>query len=360
MLEDIDLTAIQDENVRQLVLRLLNLIESLAADLREAQAENQRLRDEINRLKGEQDRPKVKANTPKPTSDHSSEPERRQRLPRSKKAALRIDREQVLAVEPARLPADAEFKGYEDVVVQDLIFRSDNVCFHKQKYYAASTGQTYLAELPPGHAGQFGPGIKVLAVTLYFGGQMSEPKIQELFAYAGVQISAGGLSNLLIKDQARFHQEQTAVYEAGLRSSPWQHTDDTVTRVNGQNQHCHVVCNPVHTAYQTKPTKERLAVLDVLRNGRARRFRLNQEALSYFPAATRRSSCSRRCAFSNTAGGCSIVPDPRLVGGAGGLYTRPGARASSNYVVVKVRSKGMIVTDQAMRQQVSHPSGGVS
>ena len=38
MLEDIDLTAIQDENVRQLVLRLLNLIESLAADLREARA----------------------------------------------------------------------------------------------------------------------------------------------------------------------------------------------------------------------------------------------------------------------------------------------------------------------------------
>ena len=37
ILEDIDLTAIQDENVRQLVIRLLNLIESLAADLREAQ-----------------------------------------------------------------------------------------------------------------------------------------------------------------------------------------------------------------------------------------------------------------------------------------------------------------------------------
>jgi len=49
--------------------------------------------------------------------------------------------------------------------------------------------------------------------------------------------------------------------------------------VNGQNQHCHVVCNPVYSAYHTKPTKERLAVLDVLRNGRERRFRLNPEAL---------------------------------------------------------------------------------
>jgi cell division protein FtsB len=34
-----------------LIKRLLNLIEKQAADLRDLQAENQRLRDEINRLK---------------------------------------------------------------------------------------------------------------------------------------------------------------------------------------------------------------------------------------------------------------------------------------------------------------------
>jgi hypothetical protein len=64
-----------------------------------------------------------------------------------------------------------------------------------------------------------------------------------------------------------------------LRSTSWQHTDDTQTRVNGQNEHCHVVCNPVYTVYITLPKKDRLSVLDVLRNGRERRFRLNQEAL---------------------------------------------------------------------------------
>jgi hypothetical protein len=42
-----------------------------------------------------------------------------------------------------------------------------------------------------------------------------------------------------------------------------------------------VVCNPVYTAYHTRPHKNRLAVLDVLRNGRERVFRLNQEALAY-------------------------------------------------------------------------------
>jgi hypothetical protein len=285
MLDEIDLSDIQEENARQLVVRLLNLIEALSADLRDAQVEIQRLRDEVNRLKGEQGKPHIKANTSQPPrSDHSSEKERRkprQRKKRSKKAAVRIDREQVLKVERSSLPADAEFKGYEDVVVQDVVFGTDNVCFHKEKYYAASTGKTYLAELPRGYAGQFGPGIKALTVTLYFGAGISEPKIVELYAYAGVQISKGEVSQLLIKGQDAFHAEKEAVYEAGLRSSPWQHTDDTGTRVNGQNWHCHIVCNPLYTTYHTLPGKDRLSVLDVLRNGRERVFRLNDEALGY-------------------------------------------------------------------------------
>jgi hypothetical protein len=168
-----------------------------------------------------------------------------------------------------------------DVVVQDIVLKTDNVLFHKEKYYSATARQSYVAELPPGYAGQFGPGVQALALVMYFGMQASEPKIHEFFANVGVEISEGQVSNLLIKKQADFHQESAEVYDAGLRSSPWQHTDDTLTRVNGQNQHCHVVCNPLYTAYHTRPTKERLSVLDVLRQGRKRIFRLNQEALGY-------------------------------------------------------------------------------
>jgi hypothetical protein len=287
MFDDIDLTGIQDDNARQLIQRLLNLIEKLSADLRDSQAENQRLRDEINRIKGEQGQPKIKANTVRPpaaASDHSSEQERhtpRQRLKGSKKAIIQVDREMVVEVDRASLPVDAEFKGYVDVVVQDIVVKTDNICFHQEKYYAASSGNTYQAELPRGYAGQFGPGIKALVPTLYFGMNTSEPKILEFFAHVGIHISAGELSNLVIKDQDDFHAEKDEVYEAGLRSSPWQHTDDTQTRVNGQNQHCHVLCNPVYTAYQTLPNKDRLSVLDVLRHGRERVFRLNHEALGY-------------------------------------------------------------------------------
>ena len=53
MLEDLDLSSIADERARKLVQQLLNVLEDVMADLRAAQAETQRLRDELNRLKGE-------------------------------------------------------------------------------------------------------------------------------------------------------------------------------------------------------------------------------------------------------------------------------------------------------------------
>ena len=288
MLEDLDLNSIADDRARELVRQLLNLLEDVMTDLRVAHAENQRLRDEINLLKGEQGRPTIKSNQPQPPStDHSSEQERRKPKGWSKGRKIdriAIDREQIVQVDPDCLPPDAQFKGYEDVVVQDVVFRPDNILFHKEKFYSPSQHQTYLASLPQGYHGQFGPGLKSLALVFYYGAQMSEPKVAELLRSVGVQISDGQVSNLLIKDHTVFHAEKAALYQTGLASSPWQHLDDTSTRVNGQNGYCHIVCNPLYTAYFTTATKDRLTVLDVLTHHRPRRFLVNAEALAVLEA----------------------------------------------------------------------------
>ena len=297
MLEDLDLNSIADDRARELVQQLLNLLEDVMADLRAAQAEIQRLRDEINRLKGEQGQPTIKPNTPHlPPKDHSSEQERRTPTVWSKGRKtdrIPIDREHVLEVDPARLPPDAVCKGYEDVVVQDVIFHTDNVLFQKEKFYSPSQHTTYLASLPAGYHGQFGPGIKSLVRVLYYGAQMSEPKVAELWHNVGIQISAGQVSNLLIKDHAGLHSEKDALYQAGLASSPWQHLDDTSTRINGRNGYCHIVCNPLYTAYFTTEAKDRLTVIDVLTNHQPRCFLVNAEARGYLEAC-RLSAVRRR------------------------------------------------------------------
>jgi len=288
MREDLDLHSIVDAQARELVRRLLHVLEDVMADLRVAQAENQRLRDESNRLKGEQGRPTIQSNTPQPPPvDHSSDQERRQPKTwsqRRKTDRLSMDRAQVVEVDRAGLLPDAMFTGYEDVVVQDVIFRTDNVLFHKEKFYSPSPHQTYLASLPQGYRGPFGPGIKSLALGFYYGAQRSEPKVAELLRSVGVQISDGQVSNLLSKDQATFHAEKDALYQAGLASSPWQHLDDTSTRVNGHNGYCHIVCHPLYTAYCTTAAKDRLTIIDVLTNHRPRCLLVNEEALGYVEA----------------------------------------------------------------------------
>ena len=285
--EQLDLDQIQDvAQAKRAIVGLLNLVEDLQTTVRELQAEVQRLRDEINHLKGEQGKPDIKPNRrgkqPGPGTDHSSEAERRKPQAwhkASKQAQIRVDRVEVLPVDPAQLPADAEFKGYEDSIVQDVLIHTDNVLFHKEKYYSPSARRTYLAELPPGYRGQFGPGIQALALVQYFACNMAEPKILEFFANVGIHLSAGELSNWLIKDWPDLHAEKAAIYAAGLGSSPWHHLDDTATRVNGQNEHCHVVCNPLYTAYFTTAHKDRLTIVDVLRNLGARTFRVNAETI---------------------------------------------------------------------------------
>ena len=60
MFEDLELNAIEDENTREFIRRLMNMVETLSIENRELKEENQRLRDEINRMKGEQGKPKNK------------------------------------------------------------------------------------------------------------------------------------------------------------------------------------------------------------------------------------------------------------------------------------------------------------
>lgn len=346
---------IEDKKTKEILSVLYNLVEDVLSDNTRLREENQALKDEINKLKGEQGKPDIKANN-KNDGDISSEQERKDaeasedeisregfklckpsleklkenRIPaevleqlkrltgkkysskaefieavtsaigsdltnqyikilvkyaRYKKRKrtpklpeIQIDREEKCAVDTKQLPKDAQFKGYEDKVVQDLIIKTDNVRFKREIYYSASMKKTWLGKIPVGYEGDFGPHINSHIISMKYVNNMSIPKINEFLNNFGILISGSYISDQLTKHIDVFHQEKAEIYLASLESSTYQQIDDTGSRVNGQNYYTQIVCNPLATVFFTTKRKDRLTILDVLRNFESGHFLFNEEA----------------------------------------------------------------------------------
>ncbi|MCP4160128.1 MAG: transposase [Deltaproteobacteria bacterium] len=350
---------IEDSKTKEIVSVLYNLVEEVVSDNTSLLDENQALKDEINRLKGEQGKPDIKANK-KNDGNISSEKERKDaeaiedeidregfkldkfcleklkenRIPeqvleqlksltgkkysskaefieavksvigsdltnlhintlvkyarykkrnrKPKLAEIHIDREEKCAVDKKQLPQDAVFKGYEDKVVQDLIIKTDNVRFKREKYYSPCMNKTWLGKVPVGYEGDFGPHINSHIISMKYVNNMSVPKTTEFLNNFGILISGSYISDRLTKPKHLdvFHQEKAQIYQASLECSSYQQIDDTGSRVNGQNYYTQIVCNPLATVFFTTKRKDRLTILDVLRNFESRSFLFNDETFS--------------------------------------------------------------------------------
>ena len=264
---------IEDEQVAEEVAILYQVIELLNEDNEKLRAERQELRDALALLKGEQGKPNIKGGQKKgdeEEGDISSEKERKSRKPpeepksKARKHKIKVDRSQICEVDKSKLPEDAEFKGYQDVVVQEVIITTDNVEYKREVYYSPSRNKTWLGELPPEIEGEFGPGVKTLIYTQKHVANMSEPKIQEFLETMGIHISPATISRTLTKNNVPFHQEKADIVEAGLASTRYQQIDDTSARVKGENHYMQVVNNPCYSAFFTRPHKDRLTVLNIL------------------------------------------------------------------------------------------------
>ncbi len=268
---NINLDNITDPVAKTILSQLLNIIEALAQENKELKDENQKLRDENNRLKGERGKPNIRPQA-KDGKDISSEQERKSRnkkkkKSKSKKAKIKIDRIVKCTVDKAQLPDDAIFKGYLTVIVQDISIKTDNIKFRKEIYYSPSLNKSFMAQLPAGYQGEFGPNVKAEILSLHFAYKMTEPAIVEYLKTHGIIISAATVSRMITDNHDQFHEEKNAIVQAGLPSTVYQQMDDTSARVNGKNHYTHVLCNPYYTAYFTRPNKNRLTILEILSQG---------------------------------------------------------------------------------------------
>lgn len=253
---------------------ILNVMEALCKMVLSQKQIIQEFKDEINRLKGEKGKPDIKANTKKKDDDDANIKGKMESGPKktwtksSKKDQIKIDKEEVVTLDTTLLPPDIEFKGYREVIIQDIEIRTNNVLYKLQQYYSPSERKTYTAELDASLQNTtFGPGVKALASTLYYENRVTENKIASFLNANGMKISEGTVSNLLIHEKAEeLSLERKEIYKAGLQSSTYQQTDDTGMRVAGKNAYATIVCNEHYSAFFINLKKNRETVKKILYN----------------------------------------------------------------------------------------------
>ena len=269
----VDIDNISDQHTAAAIKILFNLVEVLTEQSTAQQETIQKQADEINRLKGEQGKPDFRKQTKddNQNSDHSSEDDRKNRENKEpskpkikKKEEVKIDKEVILEMDQDALPADAEFKGYETRVIQDIKISTDNIKFLLATYYSRAQKKSFITPLPNGYHGEFGPGIRSTIITLYRDSGMTESAIRRFLSTFGISIAASTISNMITEDHERFHEEKESIIDAGLQAGPYQHIDDTGCRVDGKNAYAHILCNVLFTAFFTRPKKDRLTILEIL------------------------------------------------------------------------------------------------
>ena len=262
--------------LRALVGTLLAEVARLTAASDTLKTENQALKDEIARLKGLPPRPTFKpSGMDKATTPAAGPGQSRAKRGRGAKR-LSVTDEQIVTV---AAPAGSRFKGYEDVLVQDLHWAARVIRYRRERWLTPA-GETLLAPLPAGTVGGFGPGLRCFLLAAHIQGQVTSERLVALLTGLGMAISKRQVVRLLSQNLETFQAEERDVLRAGLQSARWITVDDTAARHAHQDGYTTQIGNDHFTAFRTGASKSRAAFLAILRAGHDE-YILNAEAFAY-------------------------------------------------------------------------------
>jgi len=273
-----------------LVNLLINFSESVVDECRKLTEENKELKNIISKLKGEQSTPTIRKQTKGSggDGDHSSENDRNKNKSRkkrgkgkngSKRSRVKVDETIYLTMSWDELPSDATKQGVREKLSQDITITTYNTLFKRQMYFSPSENKSYLAPLPPGYEGGYGPNIKAWANALYSKGQMTIDKITWVFKTAGSIITNPTLHGFIMSTEESMSEQKIAIIKSGLASTSYQHLDDTSAREKGKNRFVNTLGNDYYSAYFTLSGKDRLSIIEMLSLDKMR-FYVNEESFS--------------------------------------------------------------------------------
>jgi outer membrane murein-binding lipoprotein Lpp len=254
--------------------RLEQEVEQLRLDNSNLRLDNQALKDEIARLKNLPPRPPFKSSgMDKATQPRPVGPGRR---PGRGTKRDRVTREVTIPIEA---PPGSRFKGYKTVVRRELVLTAEVVRYRRERWVTPE-GQTIIAPLPAGIAGGFGPGVRRFCLALHTQGQVTTERLTDLLNGIGLAISKREVVRLLTTDLEPFEQEDRAVLQAGLVSSPYITVDDTGARHARRPGVTTQIGGERFCVFRTGRSKSRLNFLSLLRAG-CEEYVVNEAALDY-------------------------------------------------------------------------------
>ena len=257
--------------------RLEHEVEQLRLDNSTLRASNQALKDEIARLKNLPPRPPFKpSGMEKATQPQPNSPGRR---PGRGAKRDRVTREVTIPIEA---PPGSRFKGYKTVVHRELVLTAE-VVRYKRERWVTPEGQTLIAPLPAGIAGGFGPGVRRFCLALHTQGQVTTERLTDFLNGIGLAISKRQVVRLLTTELEPFAQEDRAVLQAGLVSSPYLTVDDTGARHARRPGVTTQIGGERFCVFRTSRSKSRLNFLSLLRAGRED-YVVNEATLDYLRA----------------------------------------------------------------------------
>lgn len=269
-----------------LVIALLGVIEGLAERVQKQEEEIELLKDEIRILKGGKKRPHFKPSKMEEQTDEAlrgegSEKDRRRpgSDKRSKTAELVIHDERI--IQPTRrIPKGSRFKGYRDVVIQDLVIQAHNTRYRLARWLTPR-GDYVTGELPEHLVGQhFGTTLRSYVLYQHHHCQVTQPLLLEQLREWGIDISSGTIDALLSADQESFHAEKDGLLNSALVTARYVTVDDSGARHRGQNGIVTHIGNQDFAWFASTGSKSRINFLELLCAGQIQ-YRINDAALQY-------------------------------------------------------------------------------
>jgi hypothetical protein len=303
--------------VKDYIVSLLNIIETLYKELNQAYLKINCLEKEIARLKGVCPKPNIKPNvdsdnsskdknndqekddsnkqdnnsdnardtstssTPPPLEDRTQLPA----IPLPKTEDLPIVETIDLTIEnKEQLPPDAVKNGHRQLSIPTIELKVGRIVLNIERYYSPSLNETYEAEIPEQFKGyKHSPQARALIFELYYGLGVTENKILKFLHDKGFPISEGKISEILTEgvDIELFHTEKDEMFAAAVTHSTYLQIDDSGARVNGINHYNTVLCNLVCSFYFIRLRKNRLTVIEILFGNNEIHFLFDKNAIDY-------------------------------------------------------------------------------